>query len=118
MKTRTYLSSLIVVFFFSAGVISAQDSTHQNHSHKHHMEMKKDTSKTQMDHDTSIVREGTIDLNAIDVNKDGKVYQDMMDWNVISDAPGTCPICGMTLKEVTINEAKNNLVKNGFEVKD
>jgi len=41
-----------------------------------------------------------------------------MDWNVISDEPGKCPICEMTLKEVTINEAKYNLYKNGFEVKD
>jgi membrane fusion protein, copper/silver efflux system len=40
-----------------------------------------------------------------------------MDWNVISDKPGKCPLCGMTLKEVTIKEAKANLKKNGFSVK-
>jgi Heavy metal binding domain len=67
--------------------------------------------------DTSIVRKGLIDLSAIDKNKDGKVYQDQMDWNVISDKPGKCPLCNMTLKEVTIKEAKKNLIDNGFKVK-
>ena len=69
------------------------------------------------DHSTSIVHEGVIDIEAIDKNKDRKVYQDMMDWNVISDEPGKCPLCGMTLKEVTLDEAKANLDKHGFEYK-
>ena len=65
----------------------------------------------------SIVREEPIDLKAIDENGDGKVFQDMMDWNVISDKAGECPLCGMKLKEVSLNEAKVNLISNGFEVK-
>jgi Cu(I)/Ag(I) efflux system membrane fusion protein/cobalt-zinc-cadmium efflux system membrane fusion protein len=69
------------------------------------------------DHSTSIVHEGVIDIEAIDKNKDRKVYQDMMDWNVISDEPGKCPLCGMTLKEVTIEQAVSNLKKHGFETK-
>jgi hypothetical protein len=64
-----------------------------------------------------IVRKGTIDLKAIDVNKDEKVYQDQMDWNVISDQPGKCPLCKMTLVEVSLSKAKENLTKNGFNVK-
>ncbi len=77
-----------------------------------------DTSKTVVIKEgDSIVRKGVIDLNAIDKNEDGKVFQDVMDFNVISDEPGTCPICEMKLKEVTLNEAKFNLIKNGFEVK-
>jgi Cu(I)/Ag(I) efflux system membrane fusion protein/cobalt-zinc-cadmium efflux system membrane fusion protein len=64
-----------------------------------------------------IVREGVIDLKAIDENNDGKVFQDQMDWNVISDNPGKCPLCGMTLKEVTLEKAKENLINNGFDVK-
>jgi|GEM_PF-6404610 len=35
----------------------------------------------------TIVREGTIDLKSFDKNNDGKVYQDQMCWNVISDEP-------------------------------
>lgn len=65
----------------------------------------------------AIVREGVIDLIAIDTNKDGKVYQDQMCWNVISDTPGKCPLCGMTLKEVSLKKAEENLVRNNFKVK-
>jgi membrane fusion protein, copper/silver efflux system len=59
-----------------------------------------------------------IDSKAIDKNKDGKVYQDMMDYNVISDKPGKCPLCGMTLKEVSIKKAEKTLLKSGFKVKE
>jgi Cu(I)/Ag(I) efflux system membrane fusion protein len=76
--------------------------------------MKMDTAKNTSD---SIVREGVIDLKSIDENKNGKVYQDMMDYNVISDKPGTCPLCGMTLKEVSLKKAKEILIKSGFKVK-
>lgn len=65
----------------------------------------------------SIIRKGVIDLSEIDKNKDGKVFQDFMDWNVVSDKPGKCPICEMKLQEVTLSEAKENLISNGFKVK-
>ena len=63
------------------------------------------------------IRKGTIDLKAIDKNSDGKLYQDIMDWNVISDEPGVCPLCGMTLREFTIDDIKKNLKEHGFEYK-
>jgi hypothetical protein len=84
------------------------DSTHTGH-HK----MKSDDAE-----EASIVREGEIDLVAIDANEDGMVYQDQMCWNVISDEPGECPQCGMILKEVSLEKAKENLVKNEFKVTD
>lgn len=95
-------------------VISSSANVAQEHNHKDHskMEMKKDTTKVD-----DIVRKGVIDLQSIDKNKDGKVFQDPMDWNVISDKAGKCPLCKMTLKEVTIKKAKENLKKNGFKVK-
>ncbi len=65
----------------------------------------------------SIVREGVIDLQAIDKNNDGKLFQDQMDWNVISDTPGKCPLCNMTLAELPIAQVKKNLEDNGFKVK-
>ena len=40
----------------------------------------------------------------------------MMDWNVISDKPGDCPLCGMKLNEVTLDQAEKNLEKNGFKI--
>ena len=82
-----------------------------------HDKMMKNDSTGMMKDKNSIVREGVIDLEAIDKNGDGKVYQDIMDWNVISDEPGTCPLCEMKLKEVTIEEAKTNLEENDLEVK-
>ena len=65
-----------------------------------------------------VVRKGSIDVKSIDENKDGMVYQDMMDWNVISDEPGKCPLCKMTLKEVSIKQAEENLINHGFKVKE
>ncbi len=63
------------------------------------------------------IRKGKIDLQAIDKNKDGKLYEDIMDWNVISDEPGVCPLCGMTLREFTVDQVKKNLKEHGFEYK-
>jgi rubrerythrin len=84
------------------------DSTHKDH---HQM-------KSEKSDESSIVREGEINLAAIDKNKDGKVFQDQMCWNVISDNPGECPQCGMILKEVSLDKAKENLEKNGYKVKE
>ncbi len=86
-----------------------KDSTHEKMLTKEE-DMKKEEK-------SDLIREGEIDLKAIDENKDGKVFQDQMDWNVISDKPGKCPLCGMKLKEVTLQKAKENLLKHGFKVK-
>ena len=75
------------------------------------------TAGKNSDSKNSIVHEGVVDVNMIDKNKDGKVFQDPMDWNVISDEPGKCPLCNMKLAEVTIAEAKENLINNGFKIK-
>ena len=81
------------------------------------MDMKEEESHSGHDETSPLIRKGVIDLKSIDKNKDGKVFQDVMDWNVISDEPGKCPICGMELKEVSLEEAKKNLIENGFKVK-
>ena len=79
----------------------------------HNMKMEKQKSAESV----SIVREGKIDLKAIDMNKNGKVFQCPMDWNIIADASGKCPECKMKLKEVTLKEAKKNLLENDYKVK-
>ncbi|MBA3035937.1 MAG: hypothetical protein FP814_05525 [Desulfobacterium sp.] len=89
--------SLMIVFLFLFTALSCAQ------------EAKKETDP--------VIRHGVIDLKAIDENKDGKVFQDQMDWNVISDKPGKCPLCGMTLKEVTLEEAKEELINNDFKIK-
>lgn len=105
LQTSLLASGIILLSIFTACSQDTKNPTHQS------MNMEKNQT------DSSIVRNGVIDLELIDQNKDGKVYQDPMDWNVISDKPGECPLCGMKLKEVSIEKAKENLLKNGFEVK-
>ncbi|MBU2492716.1 MAG: efflux RND transporter periplasmic adaptor subunit [Bacteroidetes bacterium] len=64
-----------------------------------------------------IVREGIIDVESIDINNDGKVFECPMDWNVISDESGNCPLCEMKLLEYSVEETKENLTNNGFKHK-
>ena len=103
------LHKLIFSIMFLVLIITVQTNAQEkNENHKHHQtEMRKD----------SLVRMGEINVDAIDKNKDGIVYQDPMDWNVISDKPGRCPLCEMKLKKVTIKQAKDNLIKHGHKVK-
>ncbi|WP_337865510.1 heavy metal-binding domain-containing protein [Ignavibacterium sp.] len=95
------------------------DSTHKHRDNKteHKMHDKYKEMKTEHNHSDSIIRESEIDLKAIDENKDGKVFQDQMCWNVISDKAGECPKCGMKLKDVSLKKAKENLVKHNYKVK-
>lgn len=102
----TLSASLIII----AISITACGSDHKGHDHS---DMNQEATKV----DSSIIRTGVIDLQSLDLNNDGMVYQDPMDWNVISDEPGRCPLCKMELKEVTINAAKENLQQNGYSVK-
>jgi Cu(I)/Ag(I) efflux system membrane fusion protein/cobalt-zinc-cadmium efflux system membrane fusion protein len=62
------------------------------------------------------IRSEPIDVKALDVDDDGYVYQDQMDWNVIADEEGKCPLCGMILKKVPLEEAVKNLKDNGYKV--
>lgn len=114
MKTR--LNKTLQVGILASGIIvlSIFTSCNQDKKNSNHETMNMGKGQT----NSAIVHEGMIDLMAIDKNKDGMVYQDMMDWNVISDEPGKCPLCKMTLKEVSIEQAKENLVKNNFKVKE
>ncbi len=118
----TILFAVIVLASFSLASNGVKDSTKQmNNMKMHNKDMKEAMHKMKMDStkkmQSSIIRKGVIDVKPIDKNKDGKVFQDMMDYNVISDKPGKCPICGMTLKEVSIKQAEEMLVKAGFKVK-
>ncbi len=112
-----------VVLSAAASLAMAQDST-KSKSAQH--EMKTDTvmkmdgnmkMSKKDNHSSPMAYKGVIDLKSIDENKDGKVYQCPMDFNVLSDKPGIDPKCGMKLKEVSLNEAKRNLTKHGYKVK-
>ena len=104
-KNCFVVCTIFVLVLFTACSKDNKNPDHQSTS----------TEKGQID--STIIRNGTIDLEMIDENKDGMVYQDPMDWNVISDEPGKCPLCKMTLKEVSLEKAKENLIKNNYQVK-
>jgi uncharacterized lipoprotein YajG len=59
--------------------------------------------------DSSIIRSNTVEVATLDLNKDGKVFQCPMHFEVISDKAGTCPLCKMDLEEVTVAQATKNL---------
>ncbi len=126
MKKSNKISTVKITMFLIASslllnsnAIFSQDAQKEKTTMSSHdmQGMKNMKNQTLAVLDSTVVRKGVIDLTAIDKNKDGKVYQDQMDWNVISDKPGKCPLCKMTLKEVTLKEAKKNLVENNFKVK-
>jgi len=109
LKIIVQIVSVICIILITGTFVSCSDD-HKGHDNNN---MNKQQTKV----DSSIIRTGVIDLQSLDSNNDGMVYQDPMDWNVISDEPGKCPLCKMTLEEVSINDAKENLVQNGYEVK-
>ncbi|MBX3008059.1 MAG: hypothetical protein KF816_08540 [Melioribacteraceae bacterium] len=121
MKVINSINTLSALFLFviscfvlSGSSIFAQDMENMPMHDKKNMKHDKAINKA----DSAIVHKGVIDLKAIDKNKDGIVFQDQMDWNVISDKPGKCPLCKMTLKEVTLENANENLNNAGLKVKD
>jgi len=110
LQQSNFTKLFIIAVLFIASSIFAQDKS--MHMHMKEMKSGKQTA------DSSIVRKGVIDLKSIDKNNDGKVYQCPMEANVLSDAKGSCPECGMNLREVSIADAKTKLLKRGFEVKE
>ncbi|HQI41526.1 MAG: hypothetical protein B6D44_11075 [Ignavibacteriales bacterium UTCHB2] len=135
---KQFVIAFVFVSFFGAFIFAQEkpetekknDSNkteqmkHDTDKDKVHHEKKSENSKLEMHHmksnkndESDIIRKDEIDLVSIDQNKDGKVYQDQMCWNVISDKPGECPQCGMILKEVSLDKAKENLLKHDFKVK-
>ncbi len=117
MKYNSGLLAALILLFTFFQLNAHEEHDEKKHKHVDHNKMMGSDHKEMMKDNKSIVREGTIDLASIDENGDGKVYQDQMCWNVVSDDSGECPQCGMKLKEVSLEKAKANLEENGFEVK-
>jgi len=69
----------------------------------------KQTAEKKDAKDTEIIRDKNVNIISLDQDKDGSLYQCEMDYDVISDNPGTCPKCGMQLKKVSVADAKKNL---------
>lgn len=112
------LTSVLIAFSLIA-VISVSCSE-QKEEVSEKMEMKAD--KQMSEHSISeakseLVREGVIDVASIDINNDGKIYECPMDWNVLDDQHGDCPVCGMDMKEYSLKDIKANLDKYEYEYK-
>jgi hypothetical protein len=98
MKYRLLMTiTLITLISFIVGCGSTED----------HDTMHKDESIEKSESD--IVRDYDVDVASLDENGDGNVFQCPMDWEVISDEPGSCPLCNMALKEYSVTNAKRNL---------
>jgi len=124
MKT-TNIKSIIFILAISMAISTLTLAQHQHNSDPPEKETMKmgcckdmNQSESEVSPDSTVTSDQMIiDLEKIDKNKDGKVFVDGMCKDVVKDEPGNCPKCGMILKEVSIEEVKNDLLKNGFKVK-
>ena len=57
-----------------------------------------------------------LNVEAFDHNHDGTVYQCPMDWSIITDQKGQCELCNMNLEPFSIDETKQNLIREGFGI--
>lgn len=72
-----------------------------------HDEMHKEGASEQVE--SPLIRDFNVEVATLDENKDEKIFQCPMDWEVISDEAGTCPLCNMNLKEYSVADAQKNL---------
>ena len=113
------IKSIILVLFITSFFIACgsehkhEDMNHETHMNENHEHQMKDADNSS----SELVREGTIDVESLDTNNDGSLYECPMDWNVLDDKDGSCPVCGMDLKEYSIAEVKANLDKYGYQYK-
>lgn len=52
-----------------------------------------------------------MDVNKIDENNDGVIYECPMKCEAPSDKPGECSKCGMNLKEISVDKANKEMMK-------
>ena len=112
MKNRMKIIALsAAVSFILISLLSINTLTGQSGKSSHKHEQVQDMVKSEL------IRTGTIDLQSIDINKDKKVFECPMDWNVLADDSANCPVCGMYLEEYSLDSVKTNLIKHDFKVK-
>ncbi len=96
MKRLIKISATLLVLFFVTGNISAQEHKTIHKAQKSMMKM---------------------DVKKMDKNNDGSVYQCPMCPGQISDKPGDCLKCGITMKKVSVQDAekamRDAMKKNG-----
>ena len=110
-KININLFGNFISVFAVAALFFITGCSKQNEESK---EQQQTISESKSSVDSTIIRYKNTDVSKIDVNKDGKVYECQMDYDVISDQPGTCPKCVMKLEEVTVKQAQENLQKSSM----
>lgn len=100
MKSALIIFTGIIIVVFSLIIFGCGDKKNENNLKQHEI-----TTQS----GSEIVRDFDVVVASLDENEDGKLFQCPMDWQVISDAAGNCPLCNMNLKEFTVTNAKKNL---------
>ncbi|HVO73762.1 MAG TPA: efflux RND transporter periplasmic adaptor subunit [Ignavibacteriaceae bacterium] len=94
-------------------LIDSESQLKSGYASSHHNDHELNKDKTGIPHPNvegnEIVRKRDVKVSEIDKNKDGKVYQCPMDFEVVSDESGICPLCGMDLEETSVEQAQKNL---------
>lgn len=110
-----YSSQILAAMLFTI-FIGLTGCSKDNNENKTPDTQSQQASNKPVDKDSTIIRAATVNVESLDADKDGNLYQCEMDYNVISDNPGTCPKCGMKLVKVSVAEAKKNFnASNGNE---
>ncbi|HSL90353.1 MAG TPA: heavy metal-binding domain-containing protein [Ignavibacteriaceae bacterium] len=99
MKAGIKFFGLVLSVVLSFSLLSCGNN--DDHDSMHEQEMDQVHSP--------IIRDYSVNVASLDENKDGNVYQCPMDWEVISDETGSCPLCNMDLKEYSVADARQNL---------
>ncbi|MEJ2244515.1 MAG: heavy metal-binding domain-containing protein [Acidobacteriota bacterium] len=110
--------TLALIFFVACGsdTPDTEEDVHIGEGMETMEEMAEMPQSDSMKTSDEWIRSEPVNVQAVDENQDGFVYQDPMDWNVIADEEGKCPKCNMSLVKVTVDEAVQNLKDNGFTV--
>lgn len=105
MKKKPFF--IIVFFLFFSSILFLNGCTNEEtpNEEEHMINREMNTAGRTM-LDSAVIREAGFEVASADNNKDGMLYQCPMDYEVISDEYGNCPICKMKLEEYTIEKAE------------
>ncbi|MDQ7816727.1 MAG: heavy metal-binding domain-containing protein [Melioribacteraceae bacterium] len=136
--------AVLIAIVYSAQTFGQDSSKADKHQHKMKMEYckekrttdqskecckgkieTKDQSKECMGEKSTMQKDGNhwqmtskINFEEFDKNKDEKVFQCSMCPDQISDDAGSCPKCGMKLKEVLLEKTNENMKMHESKMKN
>ena len=104
---------IISSIYFLTGCGSNDNHDHMNNDemNNEHMEETQHLSDNHTHRnilDSTVVRSKDVDIASLNKNGDGMLFQCPMDYQVISDEAGNCPLCKMELEEFSVDQTKTN----------